>query len=111
MVIKMKAKAPNYLYPLATDRKLQWTKDVVRGEQSAFNPIKPKIFNAKKKEIIRKVIKDKTKSFSKPVKTRNNLNPMLKAKLPEDPMRAPDPRPGNAMHITNTAAAYNGYQK
>ena len=90
----IKAKAPNYLYPLATDRQLQWTRDVVKGEASAKTYVKPKSFNAKKKDIIRNVIKDKRKPyrFDKPVKTRNELKPM--GDLPKDPMRSPDPRPG-----------------
>lgn len=88
-----KAQAPNYLYPLATTRQLQWTKDVVKGEKTAKQAIRPKNFSAPKKEIIQKLVKNQRPST-----------------YGQDPMRAPDPRPGNAMHITNTVSAYNGYQ-
>lgn len=107
----IKAKAPNYLYPLATQRQLQWTKDVVKGDNEASKIFTPKRFNRAKKEIIKDLVKGKKKTFNKTVSTRDNLNPLLKAKLPSDPMRAADPRPGNAMHISNTVAMYNGYQK
>lgn len=107
----IKAKAPNYLYPLATTRQLQWTKDVVRGDNESKKKFVPKRFNAAKKEIIRDLVKGKTKTFNTATKTRDNLNPLLKGKIPKDPMRASDPRPANAMHITNTESAYLGYQK
>jgi hypothetical protein len=103
----MGIKAPNYLYPLATDRVLQWTKQTVRGENSQKSPFQPKRFNAAKKEIVKKLVENKTPvKFGKKSKTREILNPFLKADLPKDPMSAPDPRPGNAMHITNTRGAY-----
>ncbi len=105
----MKVKAPNYLYPLATERKLQWTKDVIKGEASAFKTFIPRRVSAVKKEIIKDIVKGKKKTFNKAVATRDNLNPMLKASLPEDPMDSPDPRPGNATHITNTKKQYIGY--
>jgi hypothetical protein len=97
----MKFKSPNYLYPLATTRQLQWTKQVVRGEKSVHKALKIKSANAPKKEIMKNLIKDKSMSlrFGKPMKTRNN-NPFLKGNLPKNPMVAPDPRPGNAMHIS-----------
>ena len=106
-----KAKAPNYLYPLATQRTLQWTKDTVRGEQSAKKPIKIKPANIVKKSIIKDVIKGKKNSipFGKIAKTRNFIRDK-KMNLPEDPMSTPDPRPGNAMHITNTETAYRMQQ-
>jgi hypothetical protein len=107
----MEKKPVNYLYPLSTERKLQCTKDVVKGDNEPSKIFTPKRFNAAKKEIVRNLVKGKTKTFNKATKTRDNLNPLLKANLPTDPMRAPDPRPGNAMHITNTVAAYNGYQR
>jgi len=109
----MKAKAPNYLYPLATQRQIQWTKDAVRGTNSTSKAFSPRRVDAVKKEIVRNLVKDKKVSlrFGKPLRTRNNSNPMLKAGLPVDPMRAPDPRPGNAMHITNSKSAYKlGYR-
>jgi hypothetical protein len=106
---KMKVKAPNYLYPLATERKLQWTKDVVKGEASAFRTFIPKRVNAEKKKIVKDVIKGKKRTFNKVASTRSNLNPMLRANLPEDPMDSPDPRPGNATHITNIKKQYIGY--
>jgi hypothetical protein len=109
----MKVKVPNYLYPLATDRKLQWTRETVKGEKAAKTYIKPKKRNAAKKQIVKTLVKDKKMAlrFGKPLKTRSYVNPMLKMVLPEDPMKTPDPRPGNAMHIANTRAMYNGYQK
>jgi hypothetical protein len=108
----MKVRSPNYLYSLATEKKLQWTKDVVRGERSARKAVTPKRFNAKKKEIVRMLVKDKKMAlrYGKPMKTRSNSNPMLRARLPKDPMRAADPTPGNVMHIANTKAMYNGWQ-
>ena len=107
----MKAIVPNYLYPLATDRQLQWTKQVVRGESEAKTPIRPKSFSAPKKNILRQVVKrSKLPPFGKPQQTRRTLSATVSAKLPEDPMEAPDPSPGNAMHIANTKAMYNGYQ-
>ena len=106
----MKAKV-NYLYPLATQRQLQWTKDVVKGENPVARTIRPKNFSAARKDIIRNVIKDKKgpSRSDKPIRTRNVLNPTLKANPPTDPMRTPDPRPGNAMHITNSKGQYLGY--
>jgi len=88
----MKAQTPNYLYPLQTTRQLQWTKDVVRGEKSAKKAIRPKRFSAAKKEIVHSLVKKNV-----PNKVKN-------------PMEAPDPRPGNAMHINNTLESYYGYQ-
>ena len=99
----MKAKAPNYLYPLATQRQLQWTKDVVKGESSAKRPTVIKESNPVKKEIIKDLIKKKT--INKTVKTRNFLG-NISHNLPIGIMRAQDPRPGNATHITNTMAMY-----
>lgn len=97
----MKFKSPNYLYPLATQRQLQWTRQVVRGEKSAKKALKIKVVNAPKKQIIKNLIKDKGMSlrFGKPLKTRNN-NPFLRGNLPKNPMMAQDPRPANAMHIS-----------
>jgi hypothetical protein len=107
----MKIKAPNYLYPLATQRTLQWTKQTVRGENSQKRPFQPKRFNAVKKGIVRALVKNKTPiKFGSKAKTREMLNPFLKASLPMDPMKAPDPRPGNARHITNTREAYGVIQ-
>lgn len=98
----MKFKSPNYLYPLATKRQLQWTRQVVRGERSAHKALKVRSANAPKKEIIRNLVKDKTMSlrFGKPMKARTNSNPMLRGSMPKNPMRALDPYPGNAMHIS-----------
>jgi hypothetical protein len=106
----MKAKAPNYLYPLATTRQLQWTKDVVKGEKSAKKAITPKRFDARKKKVIQDAVRSSNKNLTKKrSRTRTTFNPMLKSHdLPADPMLAPDPRPGNAMHITNSKTAYNG---
>ncbi len=52
--------------------------------------------------IIRNLITDKAMSmrFGKPLRTRNNNKLLRMGILPKDPMRAPDPRPGNAMHIS-----------
>lgn len=106
----MPIKAPNYLYPLATDRNLQWTKDVVKGESSAKTAIRPKSFSAPKKEVMRIIVKGgKLPLFGKPQKTREAIHPWIQSTMPEDPMSAPDPRPGNAMHITNTKFGYKGY--
>jgi len=108
----MKVKVPNYLYPLATSRQLQWTRQVVKGEATAKRAITPRRFNPAKKEIIRDMVKNKKTNvrFGKQQKTRDTVNATLKANLPNDPMRAPDPRPGNAMHISNTKTAYKIYQ-
>lgn len=106
----MKAKAPNYLYPLATDRQLQWTKDVVKGEASAKSPIRAKTFSAPKKQAIKVILKKgNLPKFGKPQKTRALVHPWIQSTMPEDPMSAPDPRPGNAMHINNTMLGYKGY--
>jgi hypothetical protein len=104
----MKAQAPNYLYPLATTRQLQWTKDVVKGEGTAKQPIRPKRFSAAKKEIIHRLVKNQALP-ARQTRTRNILNPMMKAALPLSPMRVADPVLGNAMHIANTREAYNEY--
>ena|ERR1035437_4134490 len=108
----MSVKAPNFLYPLQTDRKIQWTKDAVSGEKVAKKPMRPKLFSAPKKDIIRKLVKkSKLPSFGKAQKTRKFLNPTVGATLPEDPMAAPDPRPGNATHLSpGLKSGYYGYQ-
>lgn len=104
-------KAPNYLYPLATDKVLQWTKQAVKGENRASKAVRPKSFNAPKKEVMRVLVqKSKLPSFGKPQRTRKTVHPSVDSTMPTDPMKAPDPRPGNAMHITNTPAMYNGHQ-
>lgn len=106
----MSVKAPNYLYPLATDRKLQWTKDAVKGEASAKRAVRPKAFSAPKKEAMRVIVKkSKLPPFGKPQKTRAWVDPSIQSTMPKDPMSAPDPRPGNAMHIANTTSMYKGY--
>lgn len=110
----MTEKTPNYLYPLATQRQLQWTKDVVKGEKSAKKSFKPKRFNVTKKQIVQDLVKKKkvVTKFGKKSKTRSTDPVIKKSLLPTDPMRSPDPRPGNAMHITNSEEAYKatGYQ-
>ena len=108
----MKSNVPNYPYnPLATSRQLKLTRDAVRGENATSKPFVPRMFNAQKKEILRILVKDKKMSlrFGKPIRTRNNSNPMMNARLATDPMYTSDPTPGNAMHIGNTRAAYLGY--
>lgn len=108
----MKAKVPNYLYPLATERQIQWTKDTVKGEKFASTPFKPKKENAAKKEIIKNLVKGKIAPIRRvTTKTRGIINPLLKLKLPEDPMKAPDPSPGNVMHVSPVLKGnYYGYQ-
>jgi hypothetical protein len=107
----MSVRAPNYLYPLESDRKLQWTKQAVRGEDTVKKPINIKASNAPKKEAIQMLVKkSKLPAFGKPQKTRNFIR-ATNRNMPSDPMKAPDPTPGNAMHITNSKSVYNnGYQ-
>jgi len=108
----MRTKIPNYIYSVETDHKLQWTKDVVRGEKSARRATDPKVVDASKKmDIVRSLVKDKQAAlrYGKPLKTASYSNPMMKAMMPRDPMKNPSPSPGNAMHLGNTKANYYGY--
>lgn len=106
----MLRKVPNYLYPLQTDRALQWTRDIVRGERKAKEALEPEIIDAsKKKNIIRSLIRDKqmTLRYGKPLLTQSYSNPVVRAYTQKDAMQSPDPRTGNPMHIANTKAMYN----
>lgn len=105
-------KVPNYLYPLQTERTLQWTKDIVRGEKTARKATEPKIVNsAKKKDIVRTLVRDKQMSlrYGKPLTTQAYSNPMTRAYTQKDAMQSPDPRTGNPLHLANTKAMYNGW--
>lgn len=108
----MRTKIPNYLYPLQSERTLQWTKDVVRGEKTARKATVPKVVDGSKKmDIVRSLVKDKQAAlrYGKPLKTASYSNPMMRVLMPRDPMKNPSPSPGNAMHIANTKAKYYGY--
>lgn len=104
---------PNYLYPLQTKRTLQWTKSVVPGEKGAKRPRIVKPHAAAKKKILHGMIKAvnhrqrsaRTRKIMAPWRRHNN-----NGRMPVDPMKAPDPVPGNAMHLSNQKTSYNYYQ-
>ena len=101
----MLRKVPNYLYPLQTNRTLQWTRDVVRGEKMAKKALDPKVIDAsKKKDIIHTLIRDKqmTLRYGRPLLTQADSNAVVKAYTQKDAIQSPDPRTGNPFHIANT---------
>ena len=108
----MRFKAPNLLSPLSTQRQNQWARQVIRGERDTRKAIKLKAGVPARKDVMRNLIKDKNLSLrsGRPLKTRGNINPMLKGTLKRDPMRSPDPSPGNLMHLGNTKLMYTGYK-
>lgn len=107
----MSVKVPNYLFPLQSDRQLQWTKQVVSGESSAKAPIRAKTFNAPKKEVLKVIVKKSKKlSFGNPQKTRNFVQVTKIPALPEDPMKAPDPTVGVGHLAPKDRTGYNAYQ-
>src|SRR5258708_5686771 len=103
------ARVPNYNYPLESERTLQWTKMHVPTPGSR----PPVRLAGPKKKVIQMVVKEKMgakKQVKKwPSRTRKgmwNQNGVA----PKDPMKAPNPVPGNGTHVSNTPGMYRDWQ-
>ena len=103
-------RVPDFLSPLQQQRQIQWTKTPRSGAHMGNE--EPKLTPSPKKVILKKVMREKAYQPLDP-RHRNHIKVIgtspQKNGPPSNPMYAPSPVPGNAMHTSpKEKMSYNG---